>query len=300
MDEMVHKLAEHGVNPEALKTHEGCMSELMRMAETMGETMKKGEGGLGDLDWDHEPEPPDSDEKRKMYGETAAKMSAYAEKLKKFAESMSGTVNGDPIKGVTEVRPGPSGSEKSGLGGPSENVSKTAGHTKMSEEVERYVEERLTLLRAEFKPIIERSNEQDQLDVINFCEQMVRDGRLTPAQIDPKDKFSVLSELLDLNNTQVVDKFSEKGREVPLTKRRKRMEQIKRGPKVWKNSEVAANGTGGKFGEIGSADQGEAQIEKFCEEHLLGDDIKTELKQGWEAMKKHEGSRADVSRLLSV
>lgn len=292
-EEMVAKLAEHGFDPEALKTHEGCMAEMMRMAEAM----KPGQGGLGDMDWDADPQEPKDDEERKQYGEMAHKMTAWAEKLKKYAENtMGGSTTGDPLV-KTEVRPGPSGSEKSGLGGPKETAPKSVS---MSEQVERLVDERVALLRAEFRPIIERANEQDQLDVLNFCEQQVREGKLTPAQVDRKSPFSVLNELLELDNAKVVTKFSENGRDVPLTRRRQRMEQIKRGPKVWKNSEVSAGSAGGAQAGDKAPDQGEARIDKFCEDHLLGDDIKKSLMEGWESLKKARGSRADVGELLDV
>lgn len=264
-DEMMQKLAEKGVNPDAMKAApDECLAEMCRMAEDMG---KKDE-----LDWDHEPEPPKSPEEKKMYGELHKKMSAYAEKLKKFTE--------DPLPGVTAVHPGPSGSEKSGLGGPSEDVKK------MSEMVANLIDQKFAILRAEIKPVVDRAQESDQLEVFNFCEVQVKAGKLTAAQVDRKDKFSVLNELLDLDNTQVVDKFSENGREIALTKRRKRMEQIKRGPTVWKNSEVAH---GGDLNTVlgGTADQDEARIERFCEDKGISKEShRKEIKEGWLAFRK--------------
>lgn len=288
-EEMVAKLAEHGFDPEHLKTHEGCMSEMLRMAETM----KKGDGGIGDLDWDHEPEAPQTPEHRQQYAETAAKMSAYAEKLKKMSEHIGGPTSGDPMPGVDAIHPGPKGKEESGPGGPKES---TAYHHKMSEELAAFKTEIVAML----KPVMERANESEQVEVLTFAEQMVKSGQLTPAQCDRKSPFNVIDELLGLDNGQVVSKFSENGRTVGLTARRKRMEAIKRGPKVWKNSEIAHNGPGGSQGNESAPDRGEAQIHKFCEDRFLGDDIKQELLDGWKNLKETRGARADVSELLNV
>ncbi len=257
-EEMVAKLAEHGFDPEALKTHEGCMAEMMRMAETMkpagGEETPPPGGhpnpgsGAAEMDFDHEPEPPGDDEQRRMYGETARKMSAYAEKLKKYAEP-------------------PAVSTETGMG-------KDHDMSKMSEEIKGFfraeataLRSEITALRSEFKPVLERAAEDQQLEVLNFCEQMVAQGRLTPAQTDRKSPFSVINELLELNNTEVVAKFSENGRDVPLTKRKRRMEQIKRGPLVWKNSEVAAGSAGGVHKESQTDEESEiAKVRAFCED----------------------------------
>ncbi len=301
-EEMVAKLAEHGFDPEAMKTHEGCMAEMLRMAETMKPGGAEKPGGIGDLDFDHEPEGPQDEDEHRQYGETAAKMQAYVEKMrekmKKFAEkSLSGTVNGDPLPKVSSVHPGPSGSEKSGLGGPSENQSK---HTAMSEQIRNIIREEVGILRAEFKPIKDRAEEDEQLAVFSFCEQEVAKGHLTAAQIDRKSPLNVVDELLGLDNASVIAKFSENGRTVPLTARKRRMKQISTGPVVWKNSEIANNGVGGTQRGEQAPDQAVGKIERFCEDHFLGDDIKQSLVEGWENMKKAKGRAADVNELLNV
>ncbi len=247
-EEMVAKLAEHGFDPEALKTHEGCMAEMMRMAETMkpagGEETPPPGAPPGGMDFDREPEPPKDDDERR-------KMKAFGEKLIKYAEP-------------------PAVSTETGMG----KEHDMSDMSKMSEELKGFfraeataLRSEITALRSEFKPVLERAAEDQQLEVLNFCEQMVAQGKLTPAQTDRKSPFSVINELLELNNTEVVAKFSENGRDVPLTKRKRRMEQIKRGPLVWKNSEVAAGSKGGVNQETQTDEESEiAKVRAFCED----------------------------------
>lgn len=274
MAEMTQKLAEHGVNPESLKTVEGCMAEMCRMAEDMNK----------ETDWDSEPPPPKNPDEKKEYGELHKKMSAYAEKLKKYAEFIADGHPEDPIPEVRPIHPNNNPADR-GLGGPSENVK--GAMAKMSEEMKSFFTEQVAALRAELKPIKDRVEEDDQLAVLTFCEQQVKAGKLTPAMLNRKDHFNVIDELLELDNTQVVAKMSEGGREFGLTKRKKRMEQIKRGPIVWKNSEVARN-DGGVTPGGDSEDREIAKIDRFCEERNIKEPIKVEIIEGFKLHRQHQ------------
>ena len=289
-DEMVQKLAEKGVNPDAMKAApDECLAEMCRMAEDMGKG--KEDLGMGGMDFDSDPKMPASPAEKKMYGELHRKMSAYAEKLKKFAEE-------EPIPGVSQVHPGPSGSEKAGLGGPSEDVKKMSELVvRMSEKLEQQGS-LITALRAEIRPIKEDLNQKHQVDIALFCERMKGAGKLTQAQLDRKNPLNTVDELLRLNREQKVHKFSEGGKQTMLSDLELRMKAIEAGPVVWKNSELAASNNGGALNSDGT-DPAHARIERFCEEKGIKESVRKEMIEGWEAMKKAVPN-ADVVDYLTV
>ena len=80
MEEMIARLSGYGCDPEALSSHAGALGELCRVLDGR-------QGAVDDLDWEAEPRAPRDREEVRAYAENAARMTHYAAKLIRHAES---------------------------------------------------------------------------------------------------------------------------------------------------------------------------------------------------------------------
>lgn len=101
--------------------------------------------------------------------------------------------------------------------------------------------------------------EQRRREVSAFCEQLVKEGRATPAQVDAV----IRDALLRADNTRAKHKFSEGGRTTLLTEYEKRRELLARSPVVVKYGERFP----GLVPQTRTVDHLRNRVERFAEDN---------------------------------
>ena len=174
------------------------------------------------------------------------------------------------------------------------------------ESAEAFSERHLAWTRAEAGRIAERTQaEQERIarsnqDILRgqhdalvdkFCEQMLAEGRLTPADMDATSPFgTAATRLKKLDPFERVEKFAEGGKETLLSAREMDMERIRRLPAQKFGEKVRGGQAGAAAGSEPDAEV--AAVEKFAETHaefqkeLKPAEFKASLKEGFEAARK--------------
>ena len=279
--QMIAKLTAAGVDAALLTdaVPDPVLAEMCRLAEG------KGGGGdeFADADFDGDMARHPADRMAKMREHARKYADMYAARCKKMGENM-GTVPGS-TEGL--VKPG----DKPDAVTP----DKFAELAKPL--IERAVSAALEQERKKAGSALEqldaREAELRRQSVEKFCENMVKAGKVLPAELDRGDPKSprptLVDRLLRADARQKVHKFSENGKTVELTELELQMREVESRPQLVRFGERSVKtGPGGAAGRDGEKAKVKEHYERFSEDFRRMGTTEEELTKAFEAAQKRD------------
>ena len=129
------------------------------------------------------------------------------------------------------------------------------------------------------------AEDQKKAAIEAFLDAKVKEGKLTPAQLDPADPCSVRARLYRADGKAVVLTFAEKGQDVPLTELDLQMREIDKNP-AFRFGERFRQPAKARGEGDGEAQKIEAHFEQFAEQFGRQNVSKDSLVSGFEAARK--------------
>ena len=224
-DELLEKLATHGIDTAAVTdaVPDSLLAEFIRILDAN----ESEETYINDPDSEPLPEPGNDDE-MKAFAERAEKMgrraARYFEKYKK----------GGAVKDEAKVEKHncEEGKDAVHVDINSHKGEKAAAYSESA--IAEIVENRLKALLPAANGDLARMQKfaeqqvanQKKLLVETFCEVKCKEGKITPAELDPANPANIKDRLMRADSSAIVQKFKEGGQEVALTELDLQMKEI--------------------------------------------------------------------------